>query len=89
MEPFSNLRGDAPDEVRRKRRVRILTFVLWWIAFCCLAVSMRTCVALRSGGVWIDRGTPISHADQWHALIGFGCGGVLIGAIAYASRRYW
>jgi hypothetical protein len=74
----------------RTRDQRIVTtFALWCIAFGFLAVSMRFCVALRSGGVLMDRGIPISHAEQWHAFLGFGCAGVLIGAIAYASRKYW
>jgi hypothetical protein len=89
MEPLPNLGSATPVEMRRKRRVRTLTFVLWWMALCCVAISIRTCVALSSGRVWIDRGTPISHAEQWHALIGFGFAGVAFGAIAYASRRYW
>ena len=86
---LSDLRSDAPYEMRRKRFLRMTTFVLWWLAFCFLAVSIRFYAALRSGGVLIDRGIPISHAEQWHAFLGFGCAGVLIGAIAYASKKYW
>ena len=89
---LSDLRSDDPSEMRRRRAdrgVRMATFLFWWLAFGFIAVSIRFCVALLSGGILMEHGLPISHAEQWHAFLGFGCAGVLIGAIAYASRKYW
>jgi heme/copper-type cytochrome/quinol oxidase subunit 1 len=90
MSLLSDLRGDTPLPERRRRFVRMSTFVLWSFAIGFTLLVVRIYVAIESNEIWTDyRGLPIPESALRTDLLFFLALALLSTVGAMLWMRFW